>query len=131
MAREELVIGVDIRKIGPGFRCVPIGGGSDDQPVYMFEAPRVHVPDARMHEFSGEPIEELRMGRRDALCTKVILGFDDSFAEVLLPDAVDDDAGGERVFGISDPFREVEASKPGRGGVPLTLTLSRGRGNSL
>jgi hypothetical protein len=60
------------------------------------------------HEFERQPIEQFRMRRQRALDAEVVLGFDQTFAEVLLPHAVHEDAGGQRVLRRHQPFREIE-----------------------
>ena len=49
------------------------------------------------------------MGRRRALSAKVILGFDESAPEVLLPNAIDGYSSRERVVGGDEPSSKVEA----------------------
>ena len=50
------------------------------------------------------------MRRRRSLRAEIVLGFDETSAEILLPDAVRGDARGERVVGCGQPASEVEAS---------------------
>ena len=52
------------------------------------------------------------MGGRVALLAEVAGRADNALAEVLLPDAIDDDAGGEWILGIDDGFGQVEAPLP-------------------
>ena len=40
---------------------------------------------------------------------EVVFGLDQAASEVLLPDAIDEDAGGEGVVGGNDPTGEIEA----------------------
>ena len=66
----------------------------------------------------GEPVEKFGVGGALALGTEIVWGGDDAAAEVLLPDAVDDDAGEEvagAVFGIGDPIGEGVAAMRGAG----------------
>lgn len=53
------------------------------------------------------------MRRRFAEEAEVIDGGDEAAAEEVLPDVVDCDAGRERVGGIDEPAREIEAVGPG------------------
>ena len=45
-----------------------------------------------------------------ALHTEVILGFDDAFAEVTLPNPIDQDPRGERMIRLGEPARERQAA---------------------
>jgi hypothetical protein len=57
-------------------------------------------PPAALHELHCQPVEQLGVRRRVAHLPEVLERRDDAAAEVLLPDAIDDDAGGERVSSI-------------------------------
>src|SRR5688572_26714465 len=59
-----------------------------------------------LDQIRREPIEQFRIRRTRAVQTKVTRCFDDSGAEVKLPDAIRDDAGGQWVCGINYPFRQ-------------------------
>ena len=61
----------------------------------MFEAP------AGLAKLDGQPVEQFWVGGRGALGAEVVFGFDEAASEVLLPDTVDEDAGGEWVLGRS------------------------------
>lgn len=50
------------------------------------------------------------MGGGFAVAAKIGRGADDAFAEVALPEAIDDDAGGEGILVRRDPFGEGEAA---------------------
>src|SRR3954466_11171176 len=71
------------------------------------------------HEFGGQPIEQLRVGGQGPLRAKIIFGFDNAASEIFLPDSIDHDARGERIFGSSDPMREVQPIGPGLAGGNL------------
>ena len=49
------------------------------------------------------------MRRGIALRAEVVFGLDNAPAEILLPDAIDDDARGERIVRGNNPAGEVEA----------------------
>ena len=70
---------------------------------------RVAEVPAVFDEVHGEPIEQFGMGGPRTLVAEVTGAFDDAAAENHLPEAVHRDAGGERMIGPDDPFREVEA----------------------
>ena len=44
---------------------------------------------------------------------EIVFRFDDAPTKILLPDAIDDNAGHERVLRIDEPLREVEAIQVG------------------
>jgi hypothetical protein len=76
-----------------------------------FLAPAVVVAEAQR-----EMIQQFRVARVIAGGAEVLEGFDQAAAEKLFPQAVDGDAGGERVFGGDQPFRESQAVGGGIGG---------------
>ncbi len=55
------------------------------------------------------------MGRWLAAGAEVIGCADNAFAEMVLPDAIDDDTGGERVVGLGEPFGQGETAAAGIG----------------
>src|SRR4051794_20456409 len=61
-------------------------------------------------QLASEPIEKLGMRRVIAHRAKVVAGCDDSNAEVMLPESIDDDAGGERMIGPGQPAGERGAA---------------------
>ena len=67
-----------------------------------------HVP--VVGEFAREPVEQVRVRWPFALQAEVFRGFDDSYAEVVLPDAIDEDTTGKGIVAIDEPAGEVEAS---------------------
>jgi hypothetical protein len=67
-------------------------------------------PPPRAHQFAGQPVEELRMARPAAVQAEVTRCRHDSPAEVILPDPVGDDAGGERIGAVGDPGGEPPAT---------------------
>ena len=103
LAGEEVVAGVFFAEVGAVGGALAVGAGGDDEAVDVFEAPVFG------EEFGGEPVEEFGVGGGGALHAEVVFGFDEAASEVLLPDAVDDDACGEGVFRADDPFGEIEA----------------------
>ena len=53
-------------------------------------------------------VEEFGVAGKLARLTKVIGRADEAFSEEMLPNAVDHDAGGERVFRIGNPLCEFQ-----------------------
>ncbi len=90
---EESVVGVFFEKSGGEVGRLFVGGGSDDEFLEVFGVP------SGFDKFGGEPVEEFGVGGGLGLHAEVFGCFDDSGAEVLLPEAVDGDAGGEWVVG--------------------------------
>lgn len=65
---------------------------------------------ALFHEAEGEVIEESGVRGGFAAEAEVGGGSDESFSEVLEPDAVDHNTHEERVLGAGDPAGELESS---------------------
>ena len=110
---EEFIagIGVNIGRGGAG-----VGFGEQDLAVEFLQAP------AAGDEAGGELIEQFGMGGPVAHTTEIRGRADDAFAEMMLPDAVDDDAGGERV--IDDRVRQLGAA--GALFIGFRLALAKG-----
>jgi hypothetical protein len=68
---------------------------------------------AALAELGGEVIEQFGMRRAGSHDAEIFRGFDEAGAEELLPDFVDGDAGGERVFRGDEPVGEIEAGGAG------------------
>ena len=99
---EEMIRGIDKRG-GRGrrhARGLAVGGGEDDLAVELLEAP------ALRDEAPREPVEQFGVRGLVAELAEIVGRASDPAAEVILPDAVDDGAGGERVVGLGDPRSE-------------------------
>src|SRR5690242_19021450 len=59
-------------------------------------------------ELARQPVEKFGKRGPGALRAEIVLGFHNSFAEVLLPDAVHGDASGQRIPRIDNPLGEIE-----------------------
>ena len=59
-------------------------------------------------EVEGEPVEQLGVGGEFAGDAEVAGASDQAGAEDVLPEAIDGDAGGERVVGVEQPSGEAE-----------------------
>ena len=66
--------------------------GADDQPMQRLQSP------ATVDKFRGQPVEQFRMRRSRPLHTEVILRFDETSPEELLPNAIDRDSRRERLL---------------------------------
>ena len=64
---------------------------------------------ATFDEGDGEVVEECGLGRELSLHPEVVEGGNDAFAEEGGPMTIDDDAGGEWVFGRDEPAGEFES----------------------
>ena len=103
---EEMIRGIDKRG-GRGrrhARGLAVGGGEDDLAVELLEAP------ALRDEAPREPVEQFGVRGLVAELAEIVGRASDPAAEVILPDAVDDGAGGERVVGLGDPRSECGAA---------------------
>ena len=61
---------------------------------------------AVIHEFGGEEIEQLRVRGPGAVEAEVARRIHEAGPEVVMPEAVDDDAGGQRMLLRPDPAGE-------------------------
>src|SRR5499426_1930560 len=59
-------------------------------------------------ELDRQPVEQFGMGRGLASRAEIFGRRYQSLSEILLPDAIDDDAGGQGVISVDDPFRQAE-----------------------
>ena len=104
--REEVVVRVVIEEL----LCVGVTGallvglGRDDHLMQALDLPAV------FHEVGGQPVEQFRVRGLGAFDTKVVRVAGDGLAKMLLPDAVDDGAGGQRVVRVRDPLGEGQAT---------------------
>jgi hypothetical protein len=62
------------------------------------------------HERGRQPVEKFRVGGAFAEEAVVVGRANQSGPEVVLPDTIDDDAGGKRMIRAGQPLREFEAS---------------------
>jgi NAD(P)-dependent dehydrogenase (short-subunit alcohol dehydrogenase family) len=107
---DEAVVGIDPRRSRHSARCLPVGGGSHDQPVHPLQAPRGTV--GGMQQLAGEPVEQFRMRGKAPLKTEVAGCPHQSLAKMKAPQPVDDDPRRERIGGVGDPFGERLAPVP-------------------
>ena len=70
---------------------------------------------ALFHERRGQPVQQFGMRRTFAEQTEIFGRTGQPRAEMLLPDAVDLDAPGQRMIGARDPLRQFQASAVRRG----------------
>ena len=81
---------------------LPKGGGEQQRLEQAFDIP------VGLAEVAGEPVEQFRMAGQFSLRAEVVARFDEARAEQLLPEAIDGDAGSERMLGRDEPVGEVE-----------------------
>ncbi|MFM1944029.1 MAG: hypothetical protein RI897_3011 [Verrucomicrobiota bacterium] len=103
-APEQGAGGIDGEGKGLGVTGLLEGVGCEDELLDVFDGPSV------LDEFGGEPVEEFRVSGRDAVGAEVTGGGGDAGAEGVVPEAVDEDAGGEWVLGVGDPVGELGAA---------------------
>ena len=115
-APEEPVSRIDRQGIrprrGPGGPQgrLPPGLRGEDEAVQFLQAPT--FPD----EPDREPVEQLGMRGRIGAGAEIARSRDESGSEMLRPDPVDDDAGGEGICRIGDRLGELETPAPDREG---------------
>ena len=90
-------------QIGSHTRRLAIGRGHD-----QFLEEGLQIP-LEPHEFGGEPVEEFGVKRLLSLSAEVLAAGDDADAEDLLPAAVGNDTGGERVGVVYQPPGQSQA----------------------
>ena len=118
MAPEEAVGGVQsgcglsrILSAKAETTFLPIRFRQDDELVDVLQAPAV------CDEFVREEIEQLGMAWGIAAETKIAGRGDEALAEVMMPEAVDDDTSGEWIFGMGDPVGEGKSALGFQGGL--------------
>src|SRR6185503_7898098 len=74
-----------------------------DYAVQVLDAPAV------LDEFSRKPIQEFRMCGAIALDAEFAGCADDAFAEMIVPDAIDDHTSGQGIRGVSQDFGQRSA----------------------
>src|SRR5579885_3791518 len=77
LAGEQDVIGIARHQFGADGGGLPVGGRGNDQALDVFHVPVV------VHEFDGQPVQQLGVGRLVALGAEVFGGEDDTAAEQL------------------------------------------------
>ena len=77
---------------------MPVGRGESDLSDEVLGAPVV------IDEVAAEPVEEFGVGWEVALQAEVFRRADEAISEELLPDAIDVNAGRERVIWKSEPL---------------------------
>ena len=120
-AEERVAHGFGVETLAVGSPEEAVGGIDRDGLAFLVGAKLVS---AREHDFAveffdgpvtrdelrREVIEEFRMAGTITHEAEVRDGFDDAFTEVVLPDAVDEDAGREGIGGAGDGFSEFETT---------------------
>ena len=123
-APQEAVLGVQFGVTGIVLAALLINAGKHDEAVEFFDGPTV------LHEAGGQVIEQFGMARRVGLVAEIVRGGDKALAEMMHPDAVDQDAGGEGVVGVDDGLGQLEAAAAMRkgGGLGPAMTVRKWRG---
>ncbi len=85
---EQSGSGIDLHGFGARDIGLLPGGGMENQALDVLERPLI------LHQFHGQPVEELGMGRRSSIESEVTGSVDDSCAEMKLPEPIHDDSGG-------------------------------------
>ena len=82
----------------------------------------LHAP-AALNKFRGEPIEKFRMRGLRTGEAEVVWGGDQAASEMILPDAIHENAGGEWVFRTRYPLGECDPPPAGRK-LPITIAAT-------
>lgn len=88
MAGEPFVVWIELAVVRGGFSGLLVGGGEENQFVQFFDAPAIG------DELGGQPVEQFRMSGRLAAGAEIAWSRDNAAAEMMLPNAVDQDACG-------------------------------------
>ena len=103
-AGEVFVFGIVFEEGGVGLRGLAIGRGVHHEAMHCLHGP------TGFDEVLREVIEEFRVSGLLAEAAEVVGRGDDASSEMPTPKAVYNDAGGEWVFGGSNPAGELESS---------------------
>ena len=111
----QQIVMIDGPTGGIVFVAFQIDRAGQNQLVDRFESPTA------MHQFDGQPIEQLGMSRSHPLRAEITRRGDNSPSQVMLPEAVDDHPGEQltsSVIDVGDPIGErlPPKSRPGAGG---------------
>src|SRR5206468_12328272 len=113
-------LGIALQGFWRAFARLLVGCRTKDQPMHGFDAP------ALRDEFAGEPIEKFGLRRSRATRAEIARRGHETPTEMMLPDAVDQDAGGERVGRTGQPGGQRRS--PARGGRPAEARFRLGVG---
>ena len=102
-AGEEAVFGVALVEDGIAFRGLLEGVAGDKEAIHLFDIP------TGVHEFDGEPVEEIGVAGDFALEAEIFGGFDQTDGEEVLPHTVDGDPGGDWIIARDEPAGEAKA----------------------
>ena len=111
---QQPILGIDLSAGGPVGTRLLIGVREQDAAMELLDRPAV------VHECRGEVIEQFGMRRRCRADSKVAWRLDERLAEVVHPDAVDEDTARERVIAGGDGPGQIESAAPVRKG-PLMI----------
>src|SRR5207253_1763505 len=104
LMRNQSILSVDLLRLLRRNAALLIRGRQHDRLVQLLDAPSV------VHELDGEPIEKLGVSRAFAADAEVARRAHQRLFEMLEPDAVDEDAGGEGIVFGSDGSGEFQAA---------------------
>src|SRR5262245_57857591 len=116
-ARKKIVTRVEPFAPRTYQRGLPVGVRAHDQAVDGLYRPATPNKRAR------QPIQQFRVRGRRASSSKVAEGLHDTVFEMMLPNAIDHDPRGQRMFWMSQPFRQGQAPASLLGPRPRRLGL--------
>src|SRR5262249_5642533 len=82
--------------------ALPVSRAGHHQPVHCLQAPTL------TDELLGEPVEQFRVRGRHAGLSEVAQRFDDAVSEMMFPQPIYRDAGGQRMVRTRQPLSERE-----------------------
>src|SRR6185369_11933015 len=106
----QAVMRVDVVCGGVEGSALAVRGREDDEAVNVFEGPCTPCGPSLSNEFRCEPVEQFGVRRPSAVEAEVVGCVDEAHAEVVMPEAVDYNARGERVVSIGNPVGEFGPS---------------------
>ena len=104
---EHAILGIDLDRVGPVVGRLLVCPRGQHEPVQVLDPPAV------LDEIDRQPVEQFGMRRGIAHHAEVARRADQAPSEVVMPDAVDDYASGQRVCRVGQPIRQ-DAPTTGR-----------------
>ena len=97
-APEQLIGGIDFLSLRIVRAALLIGAGEHHQTMELLDRPTL------FHKTRGQIIEQFGMSRRIGPQTEIARGPDQWRAEMIHPNAIDEDARSQRIVRIDDRF---------------------------
>ena len=121
-APEQFVGGISGHVLGDFGGALPVRLRHHDLLREPLQIPVVFL------EADGQIVEQFRMGGFRSLRAEIVHGANDAFAEMPLPDAVDEDAGDKRILAGHHPVGQDQAAV---GAVPFRMFFGVGKAQRI